>query len=103
MAELKKIFSRTRLVYRRSQTAVKVVLIVFLVLCIGALTALRLSMDKVSADTEDLRSKAAELAAENEELKEDIANLGSVQSVVDIAEDELGMVQPGTVIIQPEP
>ena len=103
MAELKKIFSRIRLVYRKSQTATKVMLILVLVLCIGALTVLRISMDKVSADTEDLRSKAAELAAENEELEEDITKLGSVQSVVDIAEDELGMVQPGTIILQPEP
>lgn len=103
MAELKKIFSRVRLVYRRSQTATKVMLILILVVCIGALTVLRMSMDNVSADTEDLRSKAAELAAENEELEEDITKLGSVQSVVDIAEEELGMVQPGTVILQPEP
>ena len=103
MAELKKIFSRIRLVYRRSQTATKVMLILVLVLSMGALTILRLTTDTLRDDTEDLRDKAAELAAENEELEEDITKLGSVQSVVEIAEDELGMVQPGTIIIQPEP
>ena len=39
----------------------------------------------------------------NEALTEDIGNLGSVQSVMDIAEEELDLVQPGTVVYQPAP
>ena len=35
--------------------------------------------------------------------KEKIDELGSVKSVVEIAEEELGLVQPNAVVIQTEP
>jgi len=103
MAKLEQIFSRIQLVYRRSQTATKIVVILALVLSIGALITLRLTMNELQADTRAMQAQAADLAAENEELREDIDNLGSVQSVMDIAEEELDLVQPGTVVYQPAP
>ena len=102
MAKLEQIFSRIQLVYRRSQTATKIVLILAILLSIGALVTLRLTTNDLQAKTKALQSQAADLTAANEELKEDIDNLGSVQSVVDIAEEELDLVQPGTVVFQPE-
>ena len=102
MAQNKNIFSRIRFTYRRSSNATKEVVILTLVLCMGALAALRLSMNDLENRTEDLRDRAAILEEENSELEEDISQLGSVQSVVEIAEEELGLVQPGTVIFRPE-
>ena len=102
MAKLEQIFSRIQLVYRRSQTATKIVLILAILLSIGALVTLRLTTNDLQAKTKALQSQATDLTAANEELKEDIDNLGSVQSVVDIAEEELDLVQPGTVVFQPE-
>lgn len=102
MAQLEKIFSRIQLVYRRSQTATKIVVIVALVLSMGSLIALRLSMNNLQSKTEKLRQEAAALEYSNAELEGDIAQLGSVQSVVEIAEEELGLVQPGTVLFDPE-
>lgn len=101
MAQLEKIFSRIQLVYHRSQTATKIMVILALVLSMGALITLRLTMNDLQSKTENLRAEAAALAYENSELKSDIAQLGSVQSVIDIAEDQLGLVQPGTVVFQP--
>lgn len=101
MAQLEKIFSRIQLVYRRSQTATKVMVILALVLAMGSLITLRLTMNDLQNKTENLRSEAAALEYENSELEADIAQLGSVQSVVEIAEEELGLVQPGTIIFQP--
>ena len=43
------------------------------------------------------------LESANEELTEKIDELGSVKSVVEIAEEELGLVQPNAVVIQTEP
>lgn len=103
MAKLKEIISRIQLVYRRSQTATKIVVILMLVLSIGALVTLRLTTNGLQAEIRDLQAQAADLAAANEELSEDIDNLGSVQSVMDIAEEELDLVQPGTVVYQPAP
>lgn len=102
MAKIKKYFSRIQLTYQRSGNATKIVVIVAIVLCMGALITLRLSMRDLENRTGALRQAAAELVEENENLREDIDQLGSIQSVVEIAEDELGLVQPGTVIIKPE-
>ena len=40
--------------------------------------------------------------AYNQELQDKIDDLGSVQSVQDIAREELGLVDPDTIVIQPE-
>lgn len=101
MAQLEKIFSRIQLVYRRSQTATKIMVILALVLAMGSLITLRLTMNDLQNKTENLRAEAAALEYENSELEADIAQLGSVQSVVEIAEEELDLVQPGTIIFQP--
>lgn len=102
MAKIKQFFGRIQLTYRRSGNPTKIVVIVAIVLCMGALITLRLSMRDLENRTGALRQAAAELVEENENLREDIDQLGSIQSVVEIAEDELGLVQPGTVIIEPE-
>ena len=103
MAKLKEIISRIQLVYRRSQTATKIVVILMLVLSIGALVTLRLTTSGLQTEIRELQAQAADLTAANEALNEDIDNLGSVQSVMDIAEEELDLVQPGTVVYQPAP
>ena len=103
MAKLQEIIGRVQLVYRRSQTATKIVVILMLVLSIGALVTLRLTMNGIQDETRALQAQAADLTADNEALAEDIGNLGSVQSVMDIAEEELDLVQPGTVVYQPVP
>ena len=103
MAKLTEFFSRIQLTFRRSRNSTKVVLIIAIVLSMGALITLRLSMNDLKDRTDLLKDKAALLEEENQELDEDIEALGSVQSVLDIAEEELGLVQPGTVIYQTEP
>ena len=86
----------------RSSNLSKIVVIVTIVLCMGALGTLRLAMNKIENQTEDLRSKAAALEEENRILEERIQDIDSVQSVKDIAEEELGLVSPDTVVFQPE-
>ena len=102
MAKIKEFFSRIQITYRRSINGVKIMVIVAIVLCMGALITLRLSMNDLKNRTEDLRQTAAELEEANVDLREDIDQLGSMQSIVEIAEDELDLVQPGTVIFNPE-
>ena len=53
--------------------------------------------------TEDMRQKAGQLENENRELETRIEELGSDKSVVEIAQEELGLVAPGAVVIEPEP
>ena len=52
-------------------------------------------------ENDALRDEAAAIEHANSELEQKTADLGSVQSVQDIAKEELGLVDPDTVIIEP--
>ena len=93
---------KLRLVMRSSSTALKIVMVVLIVFSMAALTALAWVRGSIRGQVEDLRQEAAALEQENRELQEKIDALGSVQSVQDISQEELGLVNPDTVLIQPE-
>ena len=103
MAQIKEILSRIRLTYRRTSNLTKIVVTVAILLCMATLISLRLSTNALTARTEDLRQKAGALEEDNRNLDEKISELGSNKSVVEIAEEELGMVQPGVVVIEDQP
>ena len=101
MAQIKNFFSHIKLVRQRSSNLSKIVVIVTIVLCMGALCTLRLAMNKIENRTGDLRTQAAALEEDNTDLEQKIQDLGSVQSVHDIAQEELGLVSPDAVVFQP--
>ena len=103
MAAIKDFLSRIRLTYRRTNNVTKIAVTVAIVACILTLTVLGVSIRTLKNRTEDLRQKAGVLEDANRELNEKISELGSDKSAVEIAEEELGMVQPGSVVIQTEP
>lgn len=101
MAMQKNFLSRIRLVYRRSSTLVKCVVLATIVLCTVTLLTLRASIADSNRQAEDLRSQAAQLEQENRKLEQEISGLGSVESVKQIANEELGLVDPDTVVYSP--
>ena len=101
MKKLATILSRIQFGRRWSSNATKLVVAVSIVLCMVALITLRLSMNDLQNRTEKLYNRAAALEQENSSLENKIANLGTVQSVMEIAKEELGLVQPDTVIFVP--
>jgi cell division protein FtsL len=100
MAQIKEILSRIRLTYRRTSNLTKIVVTVAILLCMATLISLRLSTNALIHRTEDLRQKAGVLEEDNRDLEENISDLGTNKSVVEIAEEELGMVQPGAIAIE---
>jgi len=102
VAEKKKPFSDVQVVYRRSKPLTKVVVIAAIVLSIAALVTLRWTQNDILSEIEDMHQQIAQLEQENAALEEKLDNLGSVQGVMDVAREELGLVDPDTVIIQPE-
>lgn len=100
MAQIKEILSRIRLTYRRTSNLTKIVVTVAILLCMATLISLRLSTNALIERTEDLRQKAGVLEEDNRDLEENISDLGTNKSVVEIAEEELGMVQPGAIAIE---
>ena len=103
MAEKKNPLKNAKVVVRRSPAALKIALIVLILLSMAALFALRWVHTGILAETENLRDTAAELEEANTDLQQKTEDIGSVQSVKDIANEELGLVDPNTVIISPKP
>lgn len=101
MAGRKSIFQRIRLVYRRSSTALKLLVLSMVVFCTVALIVLGVGIHHTKTQTEQMRQQAAQLEQENSDLEERISELGSVQSVIRIAREMLGLEDPDTVIIDP--
>lgn len=102
MHRIKRFLKRIRLVYRRSSTLTKAVVLSAIVLSMAALIAVQLSNDAALGRIQDLANQAGQLEQENQQLEENIDGLGSADSVEQIAKDELGLVDPDTVVIEPE-
>ena len=92
---------RIKLVYRRSSPLLKCVVLAAIVLSIVALITLRATLVGARAENEQLRSQAAELEAENRQLKEDISQAGSQAGIEKIAREELGLVDPDAQFFTP--
>ena len=103
MSKLEKFFSKFQLVKLRSRKITIIMLIVAIVLTTGALTALHLFKAQLQRRTDALQEEAARLEMENAALQEDIDQVGSIQSIVEIAEKELDLVQPDAVFYQAQP
>ena len=95
-------FRRIRLVYRHSSTLVKCVVLAAVLLSTLALLTLRHAILETRRQAEDLRNQAALIEQENKDLSQSIAQLGTVQSVTELAGKLLGLVDPDTVIFEPE-
>lgn len=94
-------FSHIRLVYRRSSTLVKCVVLVTIVLSTVALLTLRISIQSAQKQQADLKLQAAQLELENRILTQNIAELGTVESVKRIATLQLGLVDPNSQFFTP--
>ena len=87
---------------RPASNILKVILILLILTSIVALVALRWVHTGILTEIADLKEEASGLQYANEELERKTGELGSVQSIQDIAEEELGLVDPDTVLIDPE-
>ena len=101
MAEKKNPPVRRKVVFRPAPPMLKIAACLLILFSMAALLALRWVHNGIQAETQLLTEEAAAAQAENAELTEKVGNLGSVQSVKDIAQDELGLVDPDTVVIDP--
>ena len=93
---------KVQVVFRPSTTLLKVVVIALIVFSTAALVALGWVNHSISVQSQDMRQEAIALEQENADLEHKISILGSVQSVEEIAREELGMINPDTVLITPK-
>ena len=102
MAKKKNPLKNAKIVVRKSPKGLKILLAVLILFSIVALGALRMLHNGILQEAENLREEAAGLEQANQDLQERTDELGSVKSVEDIAREELGLVDPDTVIIDPQ-
>ena len=102
MAQKQNPLKNVKVEVRPASPVLKVVLIMLIVCSMAALVALRWVHNGILQKTDAMKSEAAAVEFANEELIEKTENLGSVQSIQDIAQEELGLVDPDTILIYPE-
>ncbi len=88
--------------FRKSSNVTKLAVLAAIVFSTIAVVALNAATNAAQQDYEALRQQAAALVAENQEMSERVKSLGSVESAIQIAMEELGLVESDTVIIEPE-
>ena len=87
---------------RPASNILKIILILLILTSIVALIALRWVHTGILTEIADLKEEASGLEHANEVLEQKMDELGSVQSIEDIAKEELGLVDPDTILIDPE-
>ncbi len=102
MAKRKNPLKNAKIVVRQSPASLKIILIVLILFGMVTLAALRWVHTGILEETENLRQEASGLEYANSQLEQKTDELGSVKSLEDIAREELGLVDPNTVIIDPQ-
>lgn len=98
----KKIPTKTiQLVFRPAPPVLKIMVILLILFSIAALGALRMFHLEMQAQNQFLRDKAALIEYENTNLEKKQGLPDSIQTVQNIAKEELGLISPDTVIINP--
>ena len=87
---------------RPASNILKIILTVLILFSIVALIALRWVHNGILTQIDELKDEASGLEYANDVLEQKTDELGSVQSIQDIAKEELGLVDPNTVLIDPE-
>jgi len=101
MAERANPFRNIRFVVRPGPRKLKIVLIALILACAAALVTLGIIQGRIRQQTQAALDQAAALEQENADLAEKKENLGSSSSIKDIAKEELDLVDPNTIILEP--
>ena len=94
--------TKVKLRLRKSGPLVKIALIAVVVISIVALLLIRSALLDTQKETDDLRDQAAQLEIDIHKLRQDIRELATVEGIIRLAREKLGLVMPGTVVISPE-
>ena len=91
-----------KLVTRKTSPVTKAALLAAAVLSVVALVALYSSIDHLQDQYDALRQEALQLESNNGQLQQQIDELGTLDSVIRIAMEELGLTFPDSIIFAPK-
>ena len=90
-----------KVVFRRGSLLLKLSVLAVTSLSLVALLVVWIYKQQAKQDYEALRQEAIALEQSNRRLEEAIDSLGTVQGIFQIAKEQLGLVDPDTIIIEP--
>ena len=93
---------KIRVVFRRGSLALKIAVLVLVVLSMVTLLMVWLYKQDAQKQYDAMRNQAISLEQENSRLRQAIDQLGTIQGIAYIAKEQLGLVDPDTIIIEPE-
>lgn len=99
MAAKKGFFKKYRFVFQSSPLVLKFALLITILVAVVCLSVLGGYIANIHAQTEDLRHYAGELEQKIDQLQDKVDQLGTLDSVTDIAGDELGMVDKDATVV----
>ena len=94
------LFGKVKVVFHPSSRALKIAVIVLIVFSMIALTALTWVKVSIRNRTEDMRAEAAVLGEEIGVLQDKIDNLGTLESIRELALEFLGLADPDSIIVE---
>ncbi len=101
MRAAKRPLSKIRLVYRPAAPLLKCAVLVAILLSGVAMGVIVMRHKSVQANTQSLREQAIALEGENNRLTQNIQQLGTPQSIRQLAAELLGLVDPDSVFFNP--
>lgn len=102
MAEPEKKSEKIQIEWGHSSVLLKAIVSILIVFSMAALAALGWVRASILNQTDELRAEASALENRNAELEQRMDSIDSVQTIHDIAQEELGLVDADTVLIQPQ-
>lgn len=102
MEKLMQLCKRVRLIYKPSAKLTKIVVACTAAVCLVALLAIQIMITSTQQKNEAIRRRAAQLEQINAQLEKYIGDLGSLDSIIRIAEGELGLMDPTAIIFRPQ-
>ena len=100
--DIRQMARQFKLVVKRSSRTTKIVVCTAVLLSVVTILVLHSATLDAQARAEAWRQKAQQLEQENQKLEEKIENLGTLEGIKDIAQDELGLTDKDTVVLEPE-
>lgn len=94
---------RIKLIFRRGSLPLKVAVLMLLTVSLLSLLVVWLYKQDAKNDYDSLRQQAIMLEQENSRLQRTIDSVGTLEGIFQIAREELGLVDPDSVVIQPAP
>ena len=100
MEERKLQIGKVQVILRHSSPVLKAVVIVLIVFSMAALGALMWVQAGLQSQVRSMTAEAAAILNENEKLSHRLETPGDVKTIREIAEEELDLVTPDTVLIE---